>query len=435
MVNTRVLTGLMELIPEQQIIFDGMKRIIEAEYASFGYTPIDTPVLERAEVLLAKAGGETEKQVYRFKKGDNDLALRFDLTVPLARYVADHYNDLTFPFRRSHIAKVYRGERPQKGRYREFYQCDIDVIGKDSLDVAYDAELPRVIYSIFSKLEIGKFTIKVNNRKVLKGFMRELGLEDRSAEILGILDKVEKITEAEFLGLLNALSIGPDAVQKIVDFSRLKGTVAEVLQSLLALNIKDEEFTQGLQELEEVTTLMAQMGIDPSYFAIDLSIVRGLDYYTGTIYETTLDDYPQIGSVCSGGRYENLTSHYTSFALPGVGVSIGLTRLFSQLLEYGIIAPNLKTIADVVILPIAKEQLSAAVALAEELRESGVKVDTYLNDTKFKTKMKYADKSGTPHAIILGESEAESKVYTYQSMVSGDKELLTATQIAARYSV
>ena len=434
MVNTRVLTGLMELIPEQQIAFDKMKRIIEDEYVAFGYTPIDTPVIERAEVLLAKAGGETEKQVYRFEKGDNDLALRFDLTVPLARYVADHYNDLTFPFRRSHIAKVYRGERPQKGRYREFYQCDIDVIGKDTLDVAYDAELPRVIYSIFKKLDVGKFTIRVNNRKVLKGFMRALGVEGQSSEILGILDKVDKLPKEEFLKLLNGLGLGSETVDKIVEFSALRGDAVTVIDSLVRLGITDEEFVTGLGELSEVTSLMAAMGIDSTYFAIDLSIVRGLDYYTGTIYETTLDDYRQLGSICSGGRYEDLASHYTSFSLPGVGISIGLTRLFSQLLENGLIKTDKKTIADLVILPIAKEQLPEALSLADALRAGGLSIETYLNDAKFKTKMKYADKSGATFAIIIGEDEAATKSYTYQNMTTGEKERLSIEELLARYA-
>lgn len=434
MVNTRVLTGLMELVPERQLVFDSMKRIIEDEYASFGYTPIDTPIIERAEVLLAKAGGETEKQVYRFEKGDNDLALRFDLTVPLARYVADHFNELSFPFRRSHIGKVYRGERPQKGRYREFYQCDIDIIGKDVLDVAYDAELPRVIYSIFSKLNIGKFTIRVNNRKVLKGFMRAIGVEAKSAQILNVLDKVDKLSKEDFLKLLRALSLSDETVRQIVAFSALRGEATSVINALVNMGLRDEEFTAGLAELSEVTELMQMMGIDPAYFEIDLSIVRGLDYYTGTIYETTLDDHREIGSICSGGRYEDLTSHYTTFALPGVGISIGLTRLYSQLLELGLLSSDAKTIADVVILPIAKEQLPEVVALAETLRGAGMNVDTYLNDVKFKTKMKYADKSGIGSIVIVGEDEAASKSYTYQNMVTGEKERLTADEIISRYN-
>ena len=415
----------MELTPDMQVEFDRIKRIIEESYCSFGFTPIDTPVLERSEILLAKAGGETEKQIYRFTKGDSDISMRFDLTVPLARYVADHYNELTFPFRRSHIAKVYRGERPQKGRYREFYQCDIDVIGEGELSVAYDAEIPRVIYSIFSQLDFGKFTIRVSNRKILSGLIKHLELSSSSVEVMRVIDKVDKISRTEFIAELKKLGMNTDQIDLLNQYVFAEGDSDSILATLRAAKIDSLELQQGIEELESVVSLMRNMGIPDNYFRIDLTIARGLDYYTGTIYETTLDDYPRLGSVCSGGRYDDLASHYINKKLPGVGVSIGLTRLFSQLVEQDIVKPQKKSIAEVLIVPLTDDQFKSALNLASCLRNSGILVDTFLTSTTIKKKFKYANKIGIQQVIVIGADEASRGTFTLQNMISGEKRELT----------
>jgi len=423
--NTKVMSGFMELTPDMQVEFDRIKRIIEESYCSFGFTPIDTPVLERSEILLAKAGGETEKQIYRFTKGDSDISMRFDLTVPLARYVADHYNELTFPFRRSHIAKVYRGERPQKGRYREFYQCDIDVIGEGELSVAYDAEIPRVIYSIFSQLDFGKFTIRVSNRKILSGLIKHLELSSSSVEVMRVIDKVDKISRTEFIAELKKLGMNTDQIDLLNQYVFAEGDSDSILATLRAAKIDSLELQQGIEELESVVSLMRNMGIPDNYFRIDLTIARGLDYYTGTIYETTLDDYPRLGSVCSGGRYDDLASHYINKKLPGVGVSIGLTRLFSQLVEQDIVKPQKKSIAEVLIVPLTDDQFKSALNLASCLRNSGILVDTFLTSTTIKKKFKYANKIGIQQVIVIGADEASRGTFTLQNMISGEKRELT----------
>ena len=425
MTNTKVMSGFMELTPDMQVEFDRIKRIIEESYCSFGFTPIDTPVLERSEILLAKAGGETEKQIYRFTKGDSDISMRFDLTVPLARYVADHYNELTFPFRRSHIAKVYRGERPQKGRYREFYQCDIDVIGEGELSVAYDAEIPRVIYSIFSQLDFGKFTIRVSNRKILSGLIEHLELSSSSVEVMRVIDKVDKISRTEFIAELKKLGMNTDQIDLLNQYVFAEGDSDNILATLRAAKIDSLELQKGIEELESVVSLMRDMGIPDSYFRIDLTIARGLDYYTGTIYETTLDDYPRLGSVCSGGRYDDLASHYINKKLPGVGVSIGLTRLFSQLVEQDIVKPQKKSIAEVLIVPLTDDQFKSALNLASRLRNSGILVDTFLASTTTKKKFKYANKIGIQQVIVIGADEVSRGTFTLQNMISGEKRELT----------
>lgn len=425
MTNTKVMSGFMELTPDMQVEFDRIKRIIEESYCSFGFTPIDTPVLERSEILLAKAGGETEKQIYRFTKGDSDISLRFDLTVPLARYVADHYNELTFPFRRSHIAKVYRGERPQKGRYREFYQCDIDVIGEGELSIAYDAEIPRVIYSIFSQLNFGKFTIRVSNRKILSGLIEHLELSSSSVEIMRVIDKVDKIIRVEFIAELKKLGMNTEQIDLLNRYIFTDGESDSTLAALRAAGIDDPVLQQGIDELESVVSFMRIMGIPDSHFRIDLTIARGLDYYTGTIYETTLDDYPRLGSVCSGGRYDDLASHYISKKLPGVGVSIGLTRLFSQLVEQNIVKPQKKSIVEVLVIPLTDDQFNAALNLASCLRSRGILVDTLLVSTTIKKKFKYANRMGIQQVVVLGADEVSRGTFTLQNMISGNKQELT----------
>lgn len=431
MINTRVMTGFMELTPGQQIEFDRIKDVIEQEYKRFGFTSIDTPAIERSEVLLAKAGGETEKQIYRFTKGDTDLSLRFDLTVPLARYVAEHYNDLSFPFRRSHIAKVYRGERPQKGRYREFYQCDIDVIGEDTLAIGYDAEIPLVIYSIFSRLDFGKFTIKVNNRMILSGLIEYLGAESVSADVLRVIDKIEKISRDDFLVEIRKLGFDDSQVDDLVKFIQIKGETDDVISALRAMNISNDNFKHGVDNLDTVVRLMRTMGIPDSHFRIDLSIARGLDYYTGTIYETTLDDYISLGSICSGGRYDDLASHYTSKKLPGVGVSIGLTRLFSQLVELGVVKDDSKTVADTLVVPLTEEEMQDALVLANQIRTAGFNVDVLLVAMPIRKKFRYADRIGVQNVIVIGADEVKSGRYVVQHMSTGEKSELTIEEIPA----
>ena len=336
----RILPGFMELLPAEQILFNDMYDTIRGVYESFGFLPLDTPVIELSEVLLAKAGGETEKQIYRFQKGDSDLSLRFDLTVPLARYVSAHYNDLVFPFKRYQMSKVFRGERPQKGRFREFYQCDIDIIGNEELDLRYDAEMPAIIYRVFEKLGIGDFVIRINNRKVLGGFFAALGLSDKIEDILRILDKIEKIGKEAAVSELVALGVSADKTDTIIDFITSDGDCEQILAKLRAMSIENETYTSGVSELAAVTEYMRMFGMPEDSFRIDLTIARGLDYYTGTVYETQIKAHPEFGSVCSGGRYDNLTGYYTDKKLPGIGISIGLTRLFSQLLASGLIAPK-----------------------------------------------------------------------------------------------
>ena len=415
-VTPRILPGFMELLPADQILFNDMYDKIREVYESFGFLPLDTPVIELSEVLLAKAGGETEKQIYRFQKGDNDLSLRFDLTVPLARYVAQHQNDLVFPFKRYQMSKVYRGERPQKGRFREFYQCDIDIIGGDDLDILYDAEMPAVIYHVFKKLGIGDFTIRINNRKVLGGFFASLGLSDKIEEILRIIDKIEKIGKDKVIEELVKIGVPEESTGKIIDFITISGDRKQMLESLRALGVEDEAFTLGVNELETVSDAMVMFGMPEENFRIDLSIARGLDYYTGTVYETTINGHPEFGSVCSGGRYDNLTGYYTDKKLPGIGISIGLTRLFSQLLDNGIIAPKTGSVAKVLVIPMDKDVLPYAVKTANTFRANGIPSDVYYGTKGMKQKMKYAARMGVAYAAIIGTDEATSGVLALKDM-------------------
>ena len=354
-VEPKTLAGFMELLPEEQVIFNHMRDVIRESYEKFGFLPLDTPIIEYSEVLLAKAGGETEKQIYRFTKGDTDLSLRFDLTVPLAKFVAQNIHNLSFPFRRYQIGKVFRGERPQKGRYREFYQCDIDIIGDGELSILNDAEIPSVIYTTFKNLGFDRFTIRVNNRKILGGFFAALGYEDKISDILRIIDKVEKIGVETVKEILKEMEITDENTDKIIDFISTKGSPKEIIQKLRSLGIENELFITGVNELEAVSDNVEALGLPQENYKIDLTIARGLDYYTGTVYETILDDYPQIGSVCSGGRYDNLAEYYTSKKLPGVGISIGLTRLFYQLRQAGLLNEVAKSISKVMIIPMTED--------------------------------------------------------------------------------
>ena len=434
-IKARTLSGFMELLPGAQQQMERIMEIIRSSYALYGFTPLDTPIIEASEVLLAKGGGETEKQIYRFTKGDSDLSLRFDLTVPLAKYVALHYADLAFPFRRYQIGKVYRGERAQRGRFREFYQADIDVIGDGQLDITNDAEIPAIIYTVFSRLGLRRFQIRINNRKILNGFYAMLGLSEKSGDIMRTVDKLEKIgADGVRAIMVDDLAIPAEQADEILAFTAIRGTNDEVLAALGAYRGRNEKFDEGLDELSTVARYLGGFGVPQENFAVDLTIARGLDYYTGTVYETTLLDHPEIGSVCSGGRYDNLAEYYTDRQLPGVGISIGLTRLFYVLGEQKMLNPDVPTApADVLILPMTDDR-SAAVTLATELRTFGLRTQLYTEAKKFKAKMNYADKLGVPFVLFLGEDEINAGVVTCKNMLTGEQLKLPPTG-AAEYIV
>ena len=432
----RTLSGFMELLPQKQVLFDAMVEKLRRTYSLYGFSPLDTPVIEASEILLTKSGGETEKQIYRFTKGDSDLSLRFDLTVPLAKYVALHYNDLAFPFRRFQIGKVYRGERAQRGRFREFYQADIDVIGDGALDILNDAEMPAIIYRAFTSLGLERFVIRVNNRKLLNGFYAMLGWDHRAGDIMRVVDKMEKIgPEKVGLMLCDDLGLDEDSVGEIQEFMAIKGSTTQVLSALENYRGRNEVFDQGLDELQAVCRYLVDFGVPETHFAIDLSIARGLDYYTGTVYETQLLDYPEIGSPCSGGRYDNLAAYYTEKQLPGVGISIGLTRLFYVLDEQGLLNPDALTApAEVLVLPMT-EDLAPAVALATRLREAGIAAQLYHEPKKFKQKLSYADKLGVPFVALLGEDELAAGKVALKDMTAGTQQLLTPEEAVVHINV
>lgn len=422
-VEPKTLSGTMELLPKEQILFNEIKAKIQKVYESYGFLPLDTPVIERADVLLAKAGGETEKQIYRFNKGDTDICMRFDLTVPLAKFVAANINDLEFPFKRYQIGKVYRGERPQKGRYREFYQCDIDTIGKDSLSVKNDAEYPAIIYSVFKSLDFGDFTVFINNRKIINGLFEELGLSDQKEDIMRLIDKFDKIGEENVrLTLREDYKVSEELTNKLLNFLLIKGTTDEKLKAMINFGFTNDTYLQGISELSEVVKCIRLQGVPDKYFQIKLTIVRGLDYYTGTVFETILNDYPELGSVCGGGRYDNLAGYYTDQKLPGVGIAIGLTRLFYQLSEKNLIKSNKTSIADVLILPMDENAIERGYEVASKLRLEGVSCQLYLEDKKFKNKINYADKLKIPFVVIIGEDEVNNGYVTVKDMFNFNQE-------------
>ncbi|HEV2623150.1 MAG TPA: histidine--tRNA ligase [Frateuria sp.] len=428
----RTMPGVLELLPLDQIAFQRMLDTIRRNFERFGFLPVETPVIEFSDVLLTKTGGETERQVYFVqstgalaKEGTPELALRFDLTVPLARYVAEHEHDLSFPFRRYQMQRVYRGERAQRGRFREFYQCDIDVIGKDSLSTRYDAELPAVIYSVFREMDIGAFTIQLNNRKLMRGYFESLGVADPEQQML-VLREVDKLDKRGADYVRDTLTgegfgLSPEAVGKILDFVQVRSSsLADAFARLDALGNGPEALEQGRAELKEVLGLIRDFGVPETHFALNLSIARGLDYYTGTVYETTLNDHPQIGSICSGGRYENLASQYTKSKLPGVGISIGLTRLFWQLREAGLLG-SVRSTVDVLVTQMDPAQLPAYLAIASELRAAGIATEVVLETGKLAKQFKYADRAGIRFALVLGEDEAAKGVVTVKDLRRGDQ--------------
>ena len=431
-VAPRTLSGFMELLPADQIKMEKMMETLRKSYSVYGFAPLDTPVIESAEVLLAKGGGETEKQIYRFNKGDSDLALRFDLTVPLAKFVAANYGSLTFPFRRYQIGKVYRGERAQRGRFREFYQADIDIIGDGKLDIINEAEIPAIIYRTFTALGLKEFKIKVNNRKLLNGFYSLAGMSEKAGDIMRTVDKLDKIGANKVRQLLmDELHMFSHKADDVMDFMAISGTNAEVIAGLERYKGMDPLFDEGLEELKTVTRYLADFGVPEENFAIDLSIARGLDYYTGTVYETEMTAHPEIGSVCSGGRYDDLAGYYTDKKLPGVGISIGLTRLFYVLNEQGMLSDEtVSAPADALVIPMA-EDLGYAIAAATALRDAGIRTQLYCEQKKFKAKMSYADKLGIPYVILIGEDEIAENVVAVKNMQSGNQEKLSFADAAA----
>ena len=431
-VQPRTLSGFMELLPGDQILMERFMETLRETYGLYGFTPLDTPVIEASEVLLAKGGGETEKQIYRFTKGDSDLSLRFDLTVPLAKYVALHYGELSFPFRRYQIGKVYRGERAQRGRFREFYQADIDIIGDGKLDIVNEAEIPAIIYQTFSRLGLERFQIRVNNRKILNGFYDMLGLREQSGEIMRTVDKLEKIGGDKVRELLMEAGVSEEKAGEILRFIGICGKNSQVLKALESYRGKDELFDQGLEELGTVVKYLGAFGVPEENFAVDLTIARGLDYYTGTVYETMMTEHPEIGSICSGGRYDNLAEYYTNKQLPGVGISIGLTRLFYVLQEQKMLNEEAGTApADVLLLPMT-EELGPAIELGTRLRGEGIRVQLYTEPKKFKAKMNYADKLGVPFVVFLGEDEIQEEVVSCKDMVSGEQTKLDFSSTVTR---
>jgi len=419
----------MELLPPQQVYFDAMARRLRDSFSLFGFTPLDTPLMEAAEILLAKGGGETEKQIYLLRKGESDLALRYELTASLAKYVALNYSRLTFPFRRYEIGKVYRGERAQRGRFREFYQADIDIIGDGGLDVLNEAEIPSVIYRCFTSLGLNRFVIRINNRKTLSGFFEIVGVGGIAADVMRIVDKLDKLG-AEKLSetLTGVLELSQAQVDEIIGFVTYQGDPFDVLDKYRGIN---ETFDLGADELAAIKRHIAGLGVPDSHFKIDLSIARGLDYYTGTVYETYMLDYPQVGAICSGGRYDNLAEYYTEKSLPGVGISIGLTRLFYILQEQGLLNDSVLTApADVLIIPMT-DDLNHAVSLATSMRDSGLRVQVYGENKKFKTKVSYADKLGIPFVVFLGEEEIDKGMITVKDMSNGSQTTASAGLLIA----
>ena len=432
-VKARTLSGFMELPPAPQQQMEALLATLRRVYALYGFAPLDTPAIEAAEVLLAKGGGETEKQIYRFMKGDSDIALRFDLTVPLAKFVAANYAELHFPFRRYQIGKVWRGERAQRGRFREFYQADIDVIGDGKLDIMNDAEVPAVIARAFSELGLEDFTIRINNRKVIGGYFELLGVRDRTTEVLRTIDKLEKIGLEKVCAILRD-DCGLDGAQidGALEFVTLSGTDEEKLAFLDGRAHENALLAEGARELRAVVEALPSLGVEKGNFAIDLTIARGLDYYTGTVYETRVNSHPEIGSVCSGGRYDNLAEYYTDRKLPGVGMSIGVTRLFYVLQQAGMLNPAVNTApCDAIVLPMTEDTAFAARA-ATALRAHGVRAQLYTEQKKFKQKLSYASALNIPYAVIIGEDELAAGEVSLKDMAAGTQARYTPEDAARR---
>ena len=451
MIKPRTPAGVLELLPPDQIAFQRMLDVIRRNFERFGFLPVETPVMELSEVLLTKSGGETERQVYfvqstgaleKAADGLPELALRFDLTVPLARYVAEHEHDLAFPFRRYQMQRVYRGERQQRGRFREFYQCNIDVIGKDALSVRFDAELPAAIHAVFDELDIGAFTIHLNNRKLMRGFFEQQGVADPQQQAL-VLREVDKLDKrgADYVRetlVAEPFALPAEAVERILQFVAIRSTThadaIAVLDRVGSAGPTNASLAEGIAELREVLELVRAMGVPESAYALNLSIARGLDYYTGTVYETTLDDYPQIGSICSGGRYENLASHYTKSKLPGVGISIGLTRLFWQLREAGLLGPASSTV-QVLVTQMDESHLPQCLAVAGELRQAGFNTEVVMEASKLAKQFRYADRAGIRFVLVMGDDELAAGKVTVKDLRREDQFQVDRAELAATLRV
>ncbi len=426
--EAKILSGFMELLPAEQILFNKYLQIIKETYEEFGYVPLESPMVEYSNVLLAKIGEDTKKEIYRFQRNDDDLSLRFDLTVPLARFVAMNGQNLAFPFRRYQIGKVFRGERPQKGRYREFYQCDIDIIGNGKLGLINDAEIPTIIYRLFSKLNLGEFVIRISNRKVLTGLVESLGWPEKTDEVLRIVDKLEKIGQDSVVEELMKAGLDLTGAEKVIKFVKIFGSNSEILEQLKKMDTYNKTYLEGVRELEEVLAWAYKFGVPEKNLKLDLAIARGLAYYTGTVYETVLVDERVSGSVCSGGRYDDLAESYTDISYPGVGISIGLTRLFSQLISAGVIKIESSTPSEVMVVTLDNE-LGFALEVAAGLREAGIKTEVYIEDEKFKKKLNYANKVGVPYVAIIGEDEIKQKKVALKNMKTGKQESLTVKEV------
>lgn len=419
-IKPSILPGFLELLPTEQIAFNNILEIIKRNYENSGFMPIDTPIIEKTEILLAKGSEETDKQIYRFNKGSNDLSLRFDLTVPFARYSAQHMSELVFPFRRYQIGKVFRGERNQRGRYREFYQCDIDIISKGNLSLINDAEIASVIYSILKEIGLNAFKIRINNRKILNGFFNSLEISDVIG-VLRIIDKVEKIGLETVGEELKLMLEDNTKVNKILEFISIKGTNEEILDSLQNLKVENEVFKTGIEELAKVIYYMKAFGVPEDNLLVDLKIARGLDYYTGTVYETILDEYPNVGSICSGGRYDDLAAYYTKEKLQGVGMSIGLTRLFFVLNDIGFLKENAySSLTKVLVTPMG-DYYDYAIKITNALRKNKINSEVYLEDCKFSKKLNYANKLAIPYIVIVGGDEVNTNILTIKDMNSGEQ--------------
>lgn len=426
-IKPSILPGFMELLPIEQRKFNDMVEKITKVYEENGCLPIDTPIIEKAEVLLAKSAGETEKQVYAFQKGSNNLALRFDLTVPFARYTSQYFNELTFPFKRYQIGKVYRGERNQRGRYREFYQCDVDIIGKDKLSVKNDALVINLASKAFQSIGLKNYKFQISNRKILSALLKSLNIENPT-DVMILIDKYDKIGKLSFEEELNKL-VNEEQANMINKVISINGSKNKVLEELNSLSIQDEKFIMGLNELKEVITTLEILGVDDSEYIINLKIIRGLDYYMGTVFETLLTNNEQYGSICSGGRYDNLSENYTTNILPGVGISIGLTRLFFVLKEIGFIENyKLPSKVEYLIIPIG-DTLKYCGQVYKRLSQLKKSVEIYFEDDKLKKKLNYANKMGIPNVILLGEDEEKNKTINIKNMYTGNQEIIELEDI------